>query len=166
MDEYFGHLNDLCNLLHTCPNCRQRSINHGIPTGMSSEARAQRRCWFCDKNSHKLNWRNGLDLNLDVEEEDNTGTATSAVPIEARRAWLTLQRKWEELSVVEEALVSRITACTSVLLKTFLQRASSWTRCMLAARNLKSREGEVSVSRCSVPNSSVHLKASTCYEAV
>ena len=74
------------------------------------------RCWACEtKLGAAKHWRNGLDLNLDCEEEERSGEPTSAVPLALRRAWRDLQHKWGALSVLEEALISRVSACTSVL---------------------------------------------------
>ena len=77
---------------------------------------AEMMCWACEtKLGASKHWRNGLDLNLDCDEEERSGEPTSAVPLAKRQAWRALQQKWGTLSVLEEALVSRVSACTSVL---------------------------------------------------
>ena len=77
---------------------------------------AEMMCWACEtKLGASKHWRNGLDLNLDCDEEERSGEPTSAVPLVKRQAWRALQQKWGTLSVLEEALVSRVSACTSVL---------------------------------------------------
>ena len=78
--------------------------------------RAEMMCWACEtKLGASKHWQNGLDLNLDCDAEERSGERTSAVPLADRQAWRALQQKWGSLSVLEEALVSRVSACTSVL---------------------------------------------------
>ena len=73
-------------------------------------------CWRCDTQlGDALHWTNGLDLDLDCAVQEATGIVTSNVPLAHRQEWRTLLSRWGKLTVLEEALVSRIAACTSVL---------------------------------------------------
>ena len=125
LDGFMQLLGDrLIGRIHTCPHCKQRDICHGVPevgavvngTVVDSAARDAMRCWRCEtKLAEALHWSNGLDLNLDCGEQETTGRVTSGVPLAHRRQWRALQTKWGELTVLEEALISRVAACTSVL---------------------------------------------------
>ena len=130
---YQGILHDLGGRVHTCPCCRERAHDHG-----TTDPNAW--CWACTKNPNLLPWWNGLDLEVgcqpvrDEEEaakragveeagrplssrdkENKICTGVSDVPWESRRAWQKLQKKYGALTPLEEALVSRVTACTTVL---------------------------------------------------
>ena len=126
LDSFIGLLDHgLRGRIHTCPNCKQRDVCHGVPAVgqttqngevVTSDSRAAMKCWRCEtKLGNTLHWSNGLDLNLDCNEEEATGTATSEVPLHSRQAWRKLQQDWGDLTPLEEALVSRVAACTSVL---------------------------------------------------
>ena len=125
LDTYISLLSDgLVGRIHTCPNCKERDVCHGVPLvgewkngqRVTAQARAEMKCWRCETKLREVfEWRNGLDLNLDCEAEEATGEQTSSVPLASRQAWRQLVQKWGSLTVLEEALISRVSACTSVL---------------------------------------------------
>ena len=49
---YQDHLDKLGSLVHTCPNCKERSFDHG--TTNAGEA-----CWYCKQRKGVLHWTNG-----------------------------------------------------------------------------------------------------------
>ena len=122
LDDYIGLLGEgLVDRIHTCPNCNERDVCHGVPLvgdtfsgqQVTADARAAMKCWRCTtKLGRALHWSNGLDLDLSCDEHVEN---TSKVPLAHRQIWQQLQLDWGELSVLEEALVSRVVACTSVL---------------------------------------------------
>ena len=122
LDDYIGLLGEgLVDRIHTCPNCNERDVCHGVPLvgdtfsgqQVTADARAAMKCWRCTtKLGRALHWSNGLDLDLSCDEHVEN---TSKVPLAHRLIWQQLQLDWGELSVLEEALVSRVVACTSVL---------------------------------------------------
>ena len=132
LQQYQDILHNLGERVHTCARCRQRAHDHGTtdPTAW---------CWGCEANPKLMPWWNGLDLEVgckpiheemhDAEQarasdsnrdpliltEDETFTNVSGVSWESRREWQRLQAKYGPLTPLEEALICRVTACTTVL---------------------------------------------------
>ena len=99
--------------VHTCPHCKERAHDHGTSDAAST-------CWYCNYNTDAkgpLHWTNGLDLDLSYADDQQTDDSnrTSYVSWEARVEWNDLCREFGELTPVEEALISRVSACTTVL---------------------------------------------------
>lgn len=129
-----GYYDELLNMAsgqsifspHTCSNCNERGTDHA--PGASSL------CWFCrDPKRAPVLHNNNIDLNLDPH-----APGIDAPTREARQAWADLREEFGELrcgrasqqpaprartllrvqcchSVMEEALVSRVSSFTSVL---------------------------------------------------
>ena len=72
---YQQHLGTLGHNVHTCPNCLQRAHDHG--TRLAHEC-----CWYCKYNPRVLDWRNGLDLNLECAEDEQSDQARNASQVE------------------------------------------------------------------------------------
>ena len=66
-------------------------------------------CNFCRSSSEGHHWENGLDLELSPTSAETMADAT------ARARWADLVRRHHPLSPVEEALISPVSACFSVL---------------------------------------------------
>ena len=112
--------------VHMCARYRQCAHDHGTtdPTAW---------CWGCEANPKLMPWWNGLDLKVGckpVHEEMNDAehawasdsqraplilTEDETFTNVSRREWQQLQVKHGPLTPLEEALICRLTACTTVL---------------------------------------------------
>ena len=110
---YFRELECLGDRVQVCHNCRQKDANIGVGDGDGDEIS---HCWYCREKSDVLNWRNGLDLDINEDhageppgsirrEVEGVHTITSAA---ARAQFEILRGKHGELSPTEEDLISRI----------------------------------------------------------
>lgn len=99
-------LSRLSDLVYTCPNCKEQSVNHA-----RERLRGTQFCDKCDgKDCRKWSEANGLELDLGLK-----------LPMHARSpaqvAWLQLQERFpvSDVSPLEEALMSPVLAMTTVL---------------------------------------------------
>ena len=109
----------------TCKNCHQRATDQmQVNTGRGLHD--DEWCWFCKqdkgKNSDVLS-DESIPLNLDPEQELPAEQRLPDTEVAKRKAWQRLQRDYPAsgLSIMEEALISRVTSCVSVL-----QLPGSW----------------------------------------
>ena len=100
-----------------CENCRQKDVGIGVGDGAIGSA-DEKICAFCRDQPGAIHWTNGLDLDLRPEAEpresgeiaNDTDTSCSA-----RDQWAALRKKHGELLPIEEAMISPVCACFSVL---------------------------------------------------
>lgn len=120
----------------TCINCNERAPDH-MRDDQAKDERTRHLCWFCRKQPDVLSeasipldlgpqmidvcHRRVLHSRALVSAADNAVTKrqleVDQKELAAREAWHQLQTVWpaDELSVMEEALVSRVSSCVSVL---------------------------------------------------
>lgn len=117
---YYEHLESLANHVHTCPNCLERSHDHGRHRAVvgGEPLGAGELCWFCNTHERELHFENGLDLDIRSDERCAAEGVPprTGVPDSARRALAVLMENHGELSPMEEALISRVKAVTTVLM--------------------------------------------------
>ena len=99
---YFEHLDGLRQRIFTCSNCKQKDVCAGVDRGGGM-------CNFFRSSPEGHHWENGLDLELSPTSAETMADAT------ARARWADLVRRHHPLSPVEEALISPVSACFSVL---------------------------------------------------
>ena len=108
---YFEHLDSLPSRIKVCSNCREKTCNNGVGDGATDTHEADM-CWFCREKPDALHWSNGLDLDLRPDAVEGNDTDTCAG---ARMAFAKLLMDHGSLSPVEEAMISPVCACFSVL---------------------------------------------------
>lgn len=108
LQEYFKQLETLGDRIQICSNCCEKDVNLGVGDGVGAAATE---CWFCREKPEVLHWENGLDLNLDPRAGPD-GTNTD---MDKRQAFHELEKKWAPLSPVEQALISPVVSCFTVL---------------------------------------------------
>ena len=91
---------------------------HDLATNGDERSPLYGHCWFCVRNSSTLHYTNGLDLCLKEERDDrdlDVTLETTYMNKAALAALDVLKKEHGPLSPLEEALISRVTAVTSVL---------------------------------------------------
>ena len=99
-------LSKLCDLVYTCPNCKEQSVNHS-----RERLRGTQLCDKCDGgDNRKWSEANGLELDLDWKLPPHVRSP-------AQVAWLQLQETYpaNDVTPLEEALMSPVLAMTTVL---------------------------------------------------
>ena len=92
----------------TCPNCNERAHDH-MRVGAGPNDPQADWCWFCKKKPRALS-EETIPLNLDWKQREITPEQREVLV-----EWSRLKQQYGELTVMEEALVSRVSSCVSVL---------------------------------------------------
>ena len=108
---YYDILDSMKDKIKTCSNCLQKGCNLGVGDGASGSDE-ETMCWFCREKPEVLHYKNGLDLNVSRDAIQGVETDTSN---QEREELARIVSRWGELSPVEEAMISPVSACFSIL---------------------------------------------------
>ena len=106
---FFRELDGLGDRIEICSNCRQKNVAMGVGDGVGPKAEF---CSFCCEHPETMHWNNSLDLNLSPDAQFGIDTNTSDA---ARAEFAELQKAWPQMSPIEEAMISPVCACFTVL---------------------------------------------------